>query len=171
MRGSRNGFWLPADARLHAQSLKGESEGGEVRPSRIHDNDFSSQRNLLQFTRIEDLKHALGAWEFVALTADRLPERTPHALETGLNHVMRVLARDPNVQRRPKAICQRAKKVRDELGRELPYPFPVESPRELNERTPRKIERHRRFRLVHRQQESISFNAALVPERLAKRFA
>src|SRR5271166_6794780 len=60
-------------------------------------------------------QHALGARQLGPLEANGLAQAAAHALEAGLDHMMRILAAHAKVQRRSQRFRERAKEMRHQL--------------------------------------------------------
>ena len=77
-----------------AEALTRVEQGRDIGSTAIDYGDFS--RHLAQCP--------LGRGQFRPVTLDSLPQGAAHALETGLDHVMRVLTVYLDMQRRPQRI-------------------------------------------------------------------
>jgi len=75
---------------------------------------------------------------------------------------------DPNVNRSTQALPQRLEEVWYELRGEFADPLPRKLAFEDGIGTPSKIDPHASLSLVHWQQESVTLNAAFLPQRVPK---
>ena len=107
----------------------------------------------------------------VSVMRNRLPQRASDAFEAGFDHVMRVLAGHLEVDGRAERFRQRAEEMRHEFGRQLSDLIATELTFENEVGSTRQIDGDLRERLVHRQQEAIAMDAALVAERRFQRLA
>src|SRR5690606_36777686 len=104
-----------------------------------------------------------------ALTGDHLTERPREALEGRLDHVVRIVAAQPDMDIRAERLGERAEEMRHELGRQAADPLARERALEDEIGPPAEVDRDLRVRLVHRQQEAVTADAVLVAERALQR--
>src|SRR5665213_3528026 len=97
---------------------------------------------------------ALAAWNRTAAALDRLAQRSADCLETGLDHVMRVLAAHAEVQVRAERIAETAEEMRHEFARQSTHTLARECAFEHEVRPSGQIECDLGETLVHRQQET-----------------
>ncbi len=103
-----------------------------------------------------------------AFDTDRLPQGAADGLETGFDHVMRVIAGDPDVNRRSQGLGQRREEVADHFSRHFTDRIPREVRIEHQIAAPGQVYADLCLALVHRQQEAVPGNAALVVQRRAQ---
>ena len=82
-----------------------------------------------------------------------------------------VVAGDLHVHCREQAVGQRTEEMRHQFGRQPAHGVAPELAFEHGIRTARQVDGHLRLRLVHRQHEAETCDAALVAERLAQSLA
>src|SRR5688572_25637141 len=105
---------------------------------------------------------------FAWIELDRLPHRPRESLVDGLAHVVVVLTVEQlDVQRDPRALCDRVEPVLDQLGIPFAELFLREARLPYEERPPRNVERDTRQSLVHRRiGVAVAADPGLVAERL-----
>src|SRR4029453_18926298 len=113
-------------------------------------------------------QHALAARQFDAFDTEGLSQCPADALETRLDHVVRVVAAHRHVDRSTEAFGERAEYVGHELRGQPTDRFATEPALEYRVRSTREVDGHLRLGFVHRQQEAVACDADLIAERIAQ---